>query len=1083
MSATDSLVIADLFELMGAQGGVQSDIPELVNAAGVGARFQLLSPESTGQASGTSNTWDLGTPQPTIDIVQTLLLDGERPFGQRSSNRTITLPIKITAPDQLTLTAARELLMQQVDQPTFTLTWKPSSSGLALVFDCFRALPATYSYGFLQAQPIPICVLTLSFQALPYGRSEPGSIQSTAFSSPILGGVVAPPAPAVLDNFSSVSGTHWSQSSSQFVVGPHSAHYTPSGLGTQNVTYTKTGLTINLIPNGSTNPGLPALSVWLGQSFDFPNWIPWTAFISNITLRWTLTDNSARKLTFSRIINKVPYANNSATPKWTRVTAPIPMTNATFNYADVVGYTLVISNASTAGISSLTRMHAWLDDVVANPASLAVPASQRGVVYNIMGTAGTARTPVSAQFQLPQSGTVSQELTGTGVWWPPVGVTSVMAECVGAGGSGGARTTTGFGGGGGGGEYAAEAALTVAAGTPVPYSCGTGGQSGASQQVTVFTQAGTGNWTCPTGVTTIMAECVGSGGQGAAGGGGGGGGEYAAEGSLAVTAGKTYKFTVGKAGYNTQYGFGNAGNGSSTTFAGDSVTVTAHGGLMPKSGGTVAGVGGTGSANTTHHNGGNGGTSPSYGGGGGGGSGGSAAAGNTGGNASGNAGGTGAAAVTGGGAGGAGSSNPGFPGTGTTGGGGGGGYGAAGNNAGAAGGAGQVTLTYTVAAGSPVNGSSTVFGSTVSTGGTIVTANGGASTPLNTVTGSSGGSGSSNTTHHSGGAGGTTGTSNGGGGGGSGGSGSVGNVGATGGTGGAGAAAVLGGGKGANGSPTPGVAGDSASPPGGGGGGANSTGTSVAGGTGGAGNIVVTWTPPLAPFGTLVAHRPGANSPPELNPCIPIDNTADAPSGIQYTVPSLVSGVNALFNGTYTIVLVNYIWDSPTVSRTITVTVNQFEYVGGPSYPLSVTRTITPSTDITNGIAIMGELTLPVKLVDPSNTSAYFTVSIADTDLNDQFLDVLLLDTQGSTVIVNIPPGNTYVNMFIDEPTSDRDLGLILGSDLDRSQAISVMDASIISGSPFYISPGDNLFLAYTVNGAPNLAISYLNRWYLERLS
>jgi hypothetical protein len=1104
----DSLVIADRFELIGAISGVQSDIPELMNAAGVGARFQLLAPDSETAAVGASQVWDLGAPQPTQDIVQSLLLDGERPFGARASNRTILLPIKITAPDWVTLTAARELLMQAVDAQTFTMTWTQASTGLAMVFDCFRALPATYSYGFLPGQPFPICILTLNFQALPYGRSEPSTLQQTSFLSPILGGVAAPPSPAVVDSFTSVVGTNWAQSSTQFVVGPKSARYTPPTgqvYPWNTVTYTKSGLSVNLIPNGSSAPGLSVLSVWTGQSFDTGNWAAWAAFKSNVTMRWTLTDNAAHKLSFSRTVNAVPWSATASTPKWTRISVPIPMKSATFNYADVTAYTVTVSNWAGGGKTSWVRMNLWLDAITANPGSLANPASARGVVYNIMGTAGTARTPISCQFQLPQTGTVSAELTGTGQWWPPLGVTSVQAECVGAGGSGGARTTSGLGGGGGGGEYAAEPTLTVAAGTPVPYSCGTGGQSGAVQQVTTFAQQGTGSWVCPAGVTTIKAECWGAGGQGAAGGGGGGGGEYAAEGTLTVVPGVAYPFVVAGGGYNTQYGFGNAGNGGITTFgsltntalqgkvSGTPTIVTAHGGLMAKSGGTVAGGSGGVSTNTVHFSGGAGGTSPGYGGGGGGSSGYSGGAGVTGSNGSGNAGGAGGSGP--GGDGGAGSSSPGFPVQGVIpGGGGGGGYGAttasaaaAGNNAGAAGADGTITLTYTVAAGSPVNGGATTFGSTVSTGGVIVTAHGGGSGALNSTANGTGAGGSGNTVAHTGGNGGTGGT-NGGGGGGSGGSAAVGTNGTAGASGGTGAAGVVGGGKGANGATTANTPGDGAAPPGGGGGGADSTGTSVAGGSGGNGNIVVTWTPPIAPFSTLIAHRPGPASPPELNPCVPIQNTADAPTGIQYAVPSLVPGVNALFNGTYTVVLVNYNWDSPTASRSITVTVNQYEYGGTPgnqqslNYPLSVTRAVTPATDITNGIVIMGELTLPVKLIDPSNTSAYFTVSITDTDVNDQFLDVLFLDTQGSTVLVNIP-GNQYVNMMIDEPTPDRDLGLVLGSDLDRSQAISIMDSCIISGSPFYISPGDNLFLAYTVNGSPNLGVSYLNRWYLERLS
>src|SRR6266700_6495523 len=123
---------------MGAPGGIQSDLPALQNAAGTGVVFHLLQPGGLGN-------YTLGEPQPVTDIVQSLLLDGERPFGQRASNRTITLPIKITAPDYVTLTAARELLMQATDQPYWPMSFTSGSTGLTTVFDCFRALPAVYS--------------------------------------------------------------------------------------------------------------------------------------------------------------------------------------------------------------------------------------------------------------------------------------------------------------------------------------------------------------------------------------------------------------------------------------------------------------------------------------------------------------------------------------------------------------------------------------------------------------------------------------------------------------------------------------------------------------------------------------------------------------------------------------------------------------------------------------------------------------------------------------------------------------------------------------------------------------------------
>ena len=47
--ATDSLIIADLFEVLGGSPGVQSDIPALVNAAGTGAIFRLFAPPSSGE--------------------------------------------------------------------------------------------------------------------------------------------------------------------------------------------------------------------------------------------------------------------------------------------------------------------------------------------------------------------------------------------------------------------------------------------------------------------------------------------------------------------------------------------------------------------------------------------------------------------------------------------------------------------------------------------------------------------------------------------------------------------------------------------------------------------------------------------------------------------------------------------------------------------------------------------------------------------------------------------------------------------------------------------------------------------------
>src|SRR5512146_2266618 len=94
---------------------------------------------------------DLGAPQPTSDYVANLILDGERPFGRRASNRQIQLGVIIRAPSgtpserSRLLAAAREVLEQAIDQDRWTLTWT-RDGGLPLLIDCFRAQPSKPVY-------------------------------------------------------------------------------------------------------------------------------------------------------------------------------------------------------------------------------------------------------------------------------------------------------------------------------------------------------------------------------------------------------------------------------------------------------------------------------------------------------------------------------------------------------------------------------------------------------------------------------------------------------------------------------------------------------------------------------------------------------------------------------------------------------------------------------------------------------------------------------------------------------------------------------------------------------------------------
>lgn len=220
--------------------------------------------------------------------------------------------------------------------------------------------------------------------------------------------------------------------------------------------------------------------------------------------------------------------------------------------------------------------------------------------------------------------------------------------------------------------------------------------------VETFSTAGSGTWTAPTGVTSVIVRAWGgSGGGGRNGGGGGGGGAYA-QSTVSVTAGNGYARVVGAAGSAGTGGAG--GNGGATSF--DTTTVVAAagsgggqssgsggaGGTTGASTGTITKAGGTGGAGNSGH-----------GGGGGGGSGGETTGGGTGGsgvsNDSGGAGGTaGTSNGTSGGQGGA-QFGAGAQGTAPGGGaGGGGGF----NGSGAAGRPGQLQLLYIAAASGPV---------------------------------------------------------------------------------------------------------------------------------------------------------------------------------------------------------------------------------------------------------------------------------------------------------------------------------------------------------------------------------------------
>jgi hypothetical protein len=804
---SDSLVLGQTIEMMGGAGGVPcQSVPALLDTNGVGPRYRILAPPSLNSAAyGYETSYDLNAPQPTQDVVASMLLDGERPFGTRASNRTMTLPVIIfgtQAGGMKQVLAAREYLMSLIDRQTWQMTWTPADTGKPLIYDCFRALPSVPMYGFnysaggsatgsaVGRPNYPIGMITLTIQALPYGRSDIDGIQTLAFSNALISSPV-PPGSVSIDNFSSVTGGEgWVQDETKFVQG-----------GTASIRYDAPVPLLSPYPaavysrtlgSAASVTGLPALSVWLGQAYD-TQWPAAPTFVSNVTLSWTLTDGLGRTLAFSATSNAAAWGATATTPKWTLVTAPVPQGNANFSYGDVTAYSVRVTNWAGSGNTGYVRMHCWLNDLVANPQTVANQPSPRGILYNLFSLPGSARAPVNVQAQLPATAPVTQEITtpASGTWIVPPAVYSLQGEAWGAGGAGAtvnqSRPTAG--GGGGGGEYAAEPVLNVLPGTQIPYSLGAGGTPSQVQDTVIpFTSPGLSHWLCPANVTSLLVECFGGGAAGAAGSGGGGAGGYSSS-TITVTPGVTYYISVGAGGQSnsgTTSADNAARNGAASWFGAAATDtpatslVAASGGTSPLTGTASGGQGGSnaGCPGTTQYPGGNGGHAPGGGGGGGGGCGGHSGRGHHGrppaANGSGAAwcgSGQGGASQGQGGGGGSGASAPGTPSGGSSPGGGGGGgfcgsyfqYAAQAaqatpgqaqvNYMGAAGANGLVQLTYAIGNGSPVNGGNTTFGSSATTG-TVVTAHGGSSVALNSATGAGGGSGSGNTVHTSGGTGG-----------------------------------------------------------------------------------------------------------------------------------------------------------------------------------------------------------------------------------------------------------------------------------------------------------------------------------------
>jgi hypothetical protein len=231
-------------------------------------------------------------------------------------------------------------------------------------------------------------------------------------------------------------------------------------------------------------------------------------------------------------------------------------------------------------------------------------------------------------------------------------------------------------------------------------------------------------------------------------------------------------------------------------------------------------------------------------------------------------------------------------------------------------------------------------------------------------------------------------------------------------------------------------------------------------------------------FPALIVHKGSGRSGLLAKPVIEVGSGLDIPDGREYTIDP-VENLNAQYHGTYTVAIAAWTWNGST-ARNVTVTIRQ--YAGGVAVStLPIVASITPAS-VPNGIAVLGEVTLPLLDHAPDNTDAYYTIGVTSANSADRIMDVLLLDTQGSTYAINMTSGIGYSNYYIDAPDTTADVGRVLGSSGGRSSAVSVLGSTFASGGPLRLEPGDNVLTVYSPAGQPSLYGEYFARWWHERL-
>lgn len=331
--------------------------------------------------------YDLGSPVPVTATLVGDLLDGDRVSGTRTGNRTLTLPIQITAIDRITLAQLTDQLMQAVNVSTFPLRWWPDG-GAPLVWDCYRGtcvIQWDQRWEGPDGTPGFQRLVTVTCSAFPFGRSTDRETVSAA-AAPITLDAMDDSAPtnATVDGTRSFDGGSSAKVIAEWVVSHWGNYYRSPG------------------PVGRTWAGAQIKDLTQGRAITF--WVYVNSAAQQEDFEFTLTLGSASTNSTDSTLLREPKL---PTQSWRLLSFPIrhptSSTGPGVDYSKITSYQLTFRDyrqfwaSPPGGGAHQNTLRVNLDLMQINPSSSVALITANGALLTVPGVLGSARAPAALE--------------------------------------------------------------------------------------------------------------------------------------------------------------------------------------------------------------------------------------------------------------------------------------------------------------------------------------------------------------------------------------------------------------------------------------------------------------------------------------------------------------------------------------------------------------------------------------------------------------------------------------------------------------------------------------------------------------